>query len=569
VVFLPIGTPKWYTDGVEDVARHPRLQKRGSRYFLRVKVPPDLRSAVGKREIRRALGTSEPREALKRVRQASAETDAMFEALRGKVIATVAALAPASAVDLDRIVRQEFYEMEIQRLNRISEADEHDTEDILEVLRVDEAILSSGYNASTSFAASTADELLKKNRLHIDQNSPEYWRFVDKVLRAELEIVQRSIEKVRGNPREPRFDRLFADIDVDNPPSSGGVTLRELIERYESDPARRGLTEKTRQAYGTVFRALRELLGESKRARDITREDCRRVQEILCSLPPNASKRLPGLTLEQAAATATQRGWPPLHHKTATNYLNNLSALFNWAVEEGHVEKNPARALKVAAPPGSAKSRLPFSTDQLVRIFNAPRYLASAGNIESRDGRFWVPLLSLWTGMRLNEVVQLRTDDITVLDGVNVILIRADEEGDKRLKTNASERFVPIHSELKKMGFLTYVMKIKSAGEVRLFPELPKGKRGYYSDPFQKWFSRFLTQIGAKTPKTSFHSFRHCFRDALRDADISTERVRALGGWTSKGGAEEIYGTGHRASTLAKEIEKLRYPGLNLSHLYL
>jgi hypothetical protein len=50
------------------VARHPRLQKRGSRYFLRVKVPTDLRSAIGKREIRKALGTSEPREALKRVR---------------------------------------------------------------------------------------------------------------------------------------------------------------------------------------------------------------------------------------------------------------------------------------------------------------------------------------------------------------------------------------------------------------------------------------------------------------------------------------------------------------------
>ena len=247
-----------------------------------------------------------------------------------------------------------------------------------------------------------------------------------------------------------------------------------------------------------MFRALRELLGEGKRAREITREDCRRVQEILCSLPPNASKRLPGLTLEQAAATAKQRGWPPLHHKTATNYLNNLSALFNWAVDEGHVEKNPARALKVAAPPGSAKSRLPFSTDQLARIFNAPLYISAQSNIERRTGRFWVPLLSLWTGMRLNEVVQLRTDDVAVLDGVDVILIRADEEGDKRLKTNASERFVPIHSELKKMGFLTYVMKIKRAGEARLFPELPKGKKGYYSDPFQKWFSRFLSSIGAK-----------------------------------------------------------------------
>jgi hypothetical protein len=96
-----------------------------------------------------------------------------------------------------------------------------------------------------------------------------------------------------------------------------------------------------------------------------------------------------------AAAAAKERGWPPLHHKTATNYLNNLSALFNWAVEEGHVEKNPARALKVAAPPGSGKSRLPFSTEQLNRIFHAPLYVAGEGDIEKRKGRFWVPVLSL------------------------------------------------------------------------------------------------------------------------------------------------------------------------------
>jgi integrase len=260
------------------------------------------------------------------------------------------------------------------------------------------------------------------------------------------------------------FATTGAETSVPLPTSSGGLTLRELIERYETDPARRGLAEKRQQAYGTVFRALRELLGEKKRAREITREDCRRVQEILCSLPPNARKRLPGLTLEQAAAAAKERGWPPLHHKTATNYLNNLSALFNWAVEEGHVEKNPARALKVAAPPGSAKSRLPFSTDQLNRIFNAPLCVSAEGDSDKRAGRFWVPLLSLWTGMRLNECVQLRTDDIAVLDGVEVVLIRADEEGDKRLKTNASERFVPIHSELRRIRFLTYVAKMKRAG---------------------------------------------------------------------------------------------------------
>jgi hypothetical protein len=106
--FRSVHWSEWYTGGVEDVPRHPRLQKRGSRYFLRVKVPTEFRSAIGKREIRKALGTSDSREALTRVRKASAETDAMFEAQRGNVAAAVAALTPASPVDLERVVRQEL-----------------------------------------------------------------------------------------------------------------------------------------------------------------------------------------------------------------------------------------------------------------------------------------------------------------------------------------------------------------------------------------------------------------------------------------------------------------------------
>jgi integrase len=385
--------------------------------------------------------------------------------------------------------------------------------------------------------------------------------------------VRRARERFRGNLSEPRFDRLFATIDAETPPAvatGSSLMLRELIERFESDRARSTLRETTRDGYRIVFRALRETLGELKVVREITREDCRRVAEVICSLPPNATKRLPGLSLEAAVAAAKKAGLAPLHAKTATKYMNNLSALFNWAELEEYVDRSPARRLGVLdrASPGAGKPRVAFDVEQLNRIFHAPLYRSSPPQLQDA-GRFWVPLIGLWTGMRLGECVQLRTDDVACMDGVDVILVRRDEEGDKRLKTAASERIVPIHTELKKIGFLTYINEMREARQIRLFHQLPKGKSGYYSDPFQKWFSRFLTQIGAKTRKTSFHSFRHCFRDALRDADISTERVRALGGWTSKGGAEEIYGTGHRASTLAKEIEKLRYPGLNLSHLYL
>jgi integrase len=166
--------------------------------------------------------------------------------------------------------------------------------------------------------------------------------------------------------------------------------------------------------------------------------------------------------------------------------------------------------------------------------------------------------------MRLNEACQLAVDDVATKDGVDVILVRADGDG-KRVKSEAGERLIPVHPELKRLGFLGHVEDMRAAGEARLFPDLPMGRNGYYSDPFQKWFGRFLDKAGAKAPKTSFHSFRHCFRDALREADVPRDAVLALGGWTA-GGTEEIYGGGLKASTLAREIAKVRYD-LDLGHL--
>ena len=47
---------------------------------------------------------------------------------------------------------------------------------------------------------------------------------------------------------------------------------------------------------------------------------------------------------------------------------------------------------------------------------------------------------------------------------------------------------------------------------------------------------------------------------------MGRDAVLALGGWAA-GGTEVIYGGGLRASTLAREVAKVRYPGLDLGHL--
>lgn len=112
---------------------------------------------------------------------------------------------------------------------------------------------------------------------------------------------------------------------------------------------------------------------------------------------------------------------------------------------------------------------------------------------------------------------------------------------------------------------------MKKAGHRRIFPDLRPGANGYYSDPFSKWFGRYLRgpAVAAYTKKTTFHSLRHNYRDALRDTEMTGEMVRALGGWSGGGSASDDYGSGFTPERLYGAIQAVRYDGLDLSHLCL
>jgi hypothetical protein len=173
---------------VEDVPRHPRLQKRGSRYFLRVKVPTDLRSAIGKREIRKALRTSDPREALKRVRKASVEADTVFETYRVRTAPDASVRVPASEADLERLVLQAFQASERQNLTTFLRTPEEDFEDILSVLREDESVYRGGLSPVVlPSLQKKAGELLAANGVFLGPSSDTYTRFLWLLIRADLE----------------------------------------------------------------------------------------------------------------------------------------------------------------------------------------------------------------------------------------------------------------------------------------------------------------------------------------------------------------------------------------------
>src|SRR3546814_15952878 len=90
-----------------------------------------------------------------------------------------------------------------------------------------------------------------------------------------------------------------------------------------------------------------------------------------------------------------------------------------------------------------------------------------------RDGRFWVPLIGAFAGLRLEEACQLRVEDIAEIEGLPCFFVRRGRE--QILKNAQSEREVPIHRALIAAGFLDHVAELKRRGEDRLLPELERG----------------------------------------------------------------------------------------------
>jgi hypothetical protein len=79
-----------------------------------------------------------------------------------------------------------------------------------------------------------------------------------------------------------------------------------------------------------------------------------------------------------------------------------------------------------------------------------------------------------------------------------------------------------------------------------------------YGNPVSSAFGRFLDKIGLTDPTLNFHSFRHRFIEAMRNAEMPYSVELALAGHLDKQNpVHGRYGAGARVEVLAKWIEKI------------
>lgn len=293
-----------------------------------------------------------------------------------------------------------------------------------------------------------------------------------------------------------------------------------------------------------------------------------------------AAKRAERLTLKTANRLLTYftsfGNWARKHERSEW-FANATNPFQDLLYEKRHVRRERDRDQSPHAIP-----------DEVLRLlFSSPIWSgrhAGTDTVEGddilRDHKFWVPLIGLFSGMRLGEICQLRLDDIRERQGL--LCFAVENTGETSTKTESGERLVPIHEELLRLGVLDRWAEIARRGERRLFPEItPRASADDdYAATFSRWFSRHRHALAQRPgeagrryaplakPAYVFHALRHSFITRARETPEMTDAQldRLIG---HKGQAtRDIYTGALSLPRLAEALNAVRFD-LDLSRLYI
>ena len=324
--------------------------------------------------------------------------------------------------------------------------------------------------------------------------------------------------------------------------SSGGKRILDVWELFKIEKlaanAWKDGEDTAKYDYLPHIRKLTEVIG-NKPIVEVTADDVNAFQTHVLGDPEGGSARNRDKRLTRAGSIFR---WA----KTKRILSDDFAELFRYP---SAVPENPYVA---------------FDVTDLKALFESDEYVRGAFKTPSE---YWLPLLGLHTGARLNELCQLLKTDIGNHEGVPTISILIDEEEKKRLKTSASRRIIPIHSTLIECGFLQYVADAKSG---RIFPELPEdpARLGNFGAKASEQFTAYRRKQGVgKTTERSnkaFHSFRSTLISALRKAEVPGDRRRRLAGHEASDVHDRNYHGGDvltmfNFQTLKADIEKARF----------
>lgn len=550
------------------------IQHRGVLYF-RMRVPTQLRSCLGLTEIRKSLGTASLRDARpKAMRLASVALDIFKLAQEKERTMTDAQIRQAAKQWLAQALADEYEDRLQLRSRQHPDGLEKITDVYADVYAESMAAveLKGKYPAECVTLAKTVWKQIEKVE-EVDINDVQFKKLCDALTLAKAALCESATVTPFTGQLAPQERWKVSAVKMiqqqwlkENEPSARfqtttqpqeqqslstvttkGVSLSEAVEVYIQAKGPTFAEGSKRNIFNNV-RQFAQAVKDLKKGQDISitaldRQTMRDFARVLTAQPKNPKrKEYLGKSLVEIEALnvpADQR----LSVKTLDTKFTMIKTLLNWCELEYGIQPRPLNSA-MEIPKAQRKvenNRRAFTPEELKRLFNPASFIKET---DDKPSNFWIPLIALFTGMRLEEIAQLHIGDIRQDEGVWCLDINELGNDGKHVKSEAGKRLVPIHPFLANdLGFLKFIKQVEASGEVRVFSELEREKKGNVGGAVTKWFTRYRRRVGVgegqgEVSGVVFHSFRHTVVNHLLAALVTPRLVQKVVGHDATGAAD-------------------------------
>lgn len=469
----------------------PWKNPRSKFLWFRRRVPERFVALMGRREIKFSLGIKDPGEAQLRCAEENVKLERMWQD-------HAAGRPPGRELDYRQIVALagEFYKetVEKHRRNPGKAADWESSIARDRTLRHLRSFpLTPAQHRRFLFGDQVRAFLEGKN---LTLAPATFDAFVKEYLKAKTQAESVLARNARGDFSPDRSADRFPEWT----PISDEQRLPKLWEEFVAD---RQVSRGTRKKYKGILDALVARVGTD----DMSAVAEHHLSDWIAELKRTRSRK----TVKEGYAAA-------------------LKSFFGWAKRNKKLTTNPAADIFVEPTAQAPQKKRGFNDAEANLILSAT--LAPVSHLmteENAAARRWVPWLCAYTGARVNEMTQLRENDIFDLLGLPCIRITPEAGSVKDTKT----RIVPLHPHLIEQGFVKFARC------------RPKGAPLFYSLKRQRKKDRInptYVSVGNKLAEwvrglgvddlnvAPSHGWRHRFKTVSRRAKMDRFIVHAIQG---------------------------------------
>ena len=563
----------------------------GNSYYFRAYIPQDLIQQVGgQKSFRISLQSGIPSHSKKLSRNLSIILEKIFLEIR-------AGMRSLTIEDIKEILRIEIRKSILHSHHVHLGTNEFSDEAVNESLNYQRTrkenlknTLQQNLKEYESRIDETLEEILSTKEIEIHRDSVDYKQlrrnFV-KIHNLRLKWIENLLENrgrkdsdfeaeaenLLGIDLYEREEKVVQTPNRSIQSVSGANCVLETIESYLNWKRLEKTAERTIWEKKAVIEEFFEIT-ELEFMEQVSKEVIRNYITIQSKLPLNRKKN-PKYRDKTISQILEMQNVEVQGVNNINKKLTVLTAFGNWSEKNGFLNQNLFSGMKLDAKKAGAVERENFTDQDLKKILNPQTYLSSTIQgissvtkkpISNREAYYWIFLLGIFSGMRTNEMTQLRLDDFQQIDGV--WMIQVDETEETRVKTRNSIRKVPVHPKLIELGILDYIQKLRKQKQDRFFWEL-KMVRGKYGKEVSRFYNeKYLKEVGVwKQTVKVLYCTRHTLIHNLYRKGVDENVIKTLVGHEKEFTMKHYGGNPYDAENLLNEISKVEYSSVDFGSL--